>query len=563
MNDFLEQQKEEEEALHSIRRGQEEKRAQDLAITRNLVYVDLLRVPVEVDALNKVPEQKARGGAFVPFQLVNRRLAIAAIDDQNDILKSTIVDLEKKGFKIETLICSVTSLKRGLDEYKKLEKFQKQISHEFEVSSQGIAQIEERLKEFVDVEQELGKAKSVSTTAFLEVLMGSAIKFDASDIHIIPGKEETKTRYRIDGDLHDVFSVDANFYSSLLSRVKILADLKINIHDQAQDGRFTIGIDDKDVETRVSIVPGAYGEDIVLRILNPKMLLSIEQLGLHSWYEKTVLEQMKKPTGMILTCGPTGSGKTTTLYACLKHIAIEETKILTIEDPIEYHLKNIDQTQVEAEKGYDFASALRAALRQDPDIILVGEIRDPETANTAVQAALTGHLVFSTLHTNDAAGIVPRLTEMGVNPSTIAAALNLSISQRLVKTVCKKCAKSSKPDDRLLEKIKKALFNVPKEYFPENILKNGEVDFSNVEVLTAVGCKECFNTGYKGRIGIYEMFKVTPKIEEVINSSPSISEMDRVIREEGMVTIQQDSLLRVLEKETTIEEIESVLGPLE
>jgi type II secretory ATPase GspE/PulE/Tfp pilus assembly ATPase PilB-like protein len=284
------------------------------------------------------------------------------------------------------------------------------------------------------------------------------------------------------------------------------------------------------------------------------MLLSLEELGIHPFYYQKLKRAMEKPQGMILTTGPTGSGKTTTLYACLKKIATPEVKVITIEDPIEYHLEGIDQTQVDHKKGYTFPVALRAALRQDPDIILVGEIRDMETAQTAIQAALTGHLVFSTLHTNDAAGIVPRLVEMGITASTIPAALNLGMAQRLLRRLCKKCKKEIEIPVSIWEKIEKNIQNIPKEYLP---------DISKKTFFLPRGCKDCYFTGYRGRIGIYEMFEITPKLEEMINFSPSISQMRKALKEEGMITMQQDGLLRVLEGETSLEELQKVTGPLE
>ncbi len=550
-----------DEKIFLIKRAQEERKAQVLAATFNLPYVNLLRVPIEIDAISKVSEEKARAGLFLPFEIQETKIGIAVFNPEDSTFLEAKRDLKDKGFKVEVFVCSLSSLKRGLEEYKKVRKFKEKITEEIEVSSENVVRIEEKLTQFEELGDELKKSKN-NTTFFIETIFASALKFNASDIHIIPIGEGAKIRYRIDGILHDITDVDSGFFNSLLSRIKLVSGLKINIHNIAQDGRLSINISGKEIEIRVSIVPGEHGEDIVMRILNPKMLLSIEDLGFHPWCKEILLSQMKKTIGMILTCGPTGSGKTTTLYACLKYIAKPEVKVLTIEDPIEYHLENIDQTQVDPERGYDFAQALRAAMRQDPDVILVGEIRDTETAMTAIQAAQTGHLVFSTLHTNDAAGIVPRLVEMGIDPPAIASALSLAISQRLIRRVCSHCKETEKVPEELLSKIQNSFQKIPKKLLPQFLFdESGKI--KNFEIPKAKGCKECYNTGYKGRIGIYEMFKVTPKIEEAIISSPSIFEMREVIIKEGMVTMQQDALLRVIEGFTTIEELERVTGPLE
>lgn len=554
--------KKEETKMSLILRAEEEKKAQILAAKFNLPYVNLLRIPIEVDALSKIPESKARSGLFLPFEFQARKIGIASFDPENEILKEVIKELNNKGHKTEIFVCSMASLKRGLGEYKRIAGLQKQITKEIELSPEEVQEIENKLKEFESLAEKLNEAKK-NTTLFIETLLASAFKFGASDIHIIPASDSIGIRYRIDGTMHTIFSIEKNFFNSVLSRIKLISELKINIHDVAQDGRFSINLGGKDIEIRVSMVPGEYGEDVVMRILDPQSLLSVEELGFHPWHKETLLHQMKKPLGMILTCGPTGSGKTTTLYACLRYAAKEDVKIITIEDPIEYHLDGVDQTQVEPEKGYDFASALRAAMRQDPDVILVGEIRDSETANTAVQASLTGHLVFSTLHTNDASGIVPRLLEMGIDSPTIASALNLAISQRLLRRVCKKCSEEISLPKEIADIIKKNLANFPIDYLPSIIVDGKNINLSNLKVFKANGCEECYNTGYHGRVGIYEMFKITPTIGEVITTSPSIFEMRKAIINEGMITMQQDGLLRAIEGITTLEELERVTGPLE
>jgi type II secretory ATPase GspE/PulE/Tfp pilus assembly ATPase PilB-like protein len=359
---------------------------------------------------------------------------------------------------------------------------------------------------------------------------------------------------RLDGILHDVLIFDFKIYQTLLSRIKLLSGLKLNVTDRPQDGRFTILLKGATIEIRASTLPAEYGESIVLRLLNPKSLIEMEKLGLRKDLIKIFEREIKKPNGMIIVTGPTGSGKTTTLYAILKRINMPEIKIITIEDPIEYHLEGISQTQVDPAKGYDFARGLKSIMRQDPDVILVGEIRDLETAEIACQAALTGHLVFSTLHTNDAAGAVARLVDLGVRPVSIAPAINMVVAQRLPRRVCQDCAKFVEPSKEELEKIKKSLAGVKKEVLPPSFFEK------SFKIPKAVGCQNCNLTGYRGRVGIFETFLVDDEMERFILTNPSIVDMKRLAIKKGMVLMHQDGLMKVLEGITTIEEVERVAG---
>lgn len=546
--------KEDERRFAIIRIQQQEKKAREMAILHNLPYIDLTITPIDLDALALVPQEEAEKGLFVPFQKIEKKVLFATVDPQNLLLKEAIKKLENKNFVCQVFVCSQRSLDRAFKEYEKVPKPSKEVVGKIKIKNENIESIQKKIKSIADLKKELAIATHQNSSLMLEIILGSALVLRASDIHIVSTEEGARLRYRVDGILYDIVLLDEGSYQSLLNRLKLLAGLIINIKSIAQDGRFSISAKGQEVEVRFSVIPGEYGEDVVMRILNPDMILSIEQLGLHPWHQKEILKEIKKSTGMILICGPTGSGKTTTLYACLKEVATPEVKVITIEDPIEYHLENVNQTQIESEKGYDFAHALRAVMRQDPDIILVGEIRDGETAETAIQAALTGHLVFSTLHTNDAAGAIPRLIEMGANPASITPALNLVVSQRLVRRVCKKCAKKIILNEKIKKILRKELENLPSEIKP---------NLDNIEVFQAQGCLDCNNTGYRGRIGIYEMLKKTPRIEETIITVPSIPIMKKVAIEEGMITIKQDGILRILEGITTIEELERVLGPLE
>jgi len=393
-----------------------------------------------------------------------------------------------------------------------------------------------------------------NVTQLLEAILGGAISLDASDIHTEPEEKEIKLRLRLDGILHNVLNFNFKIYQTLLSRIKLLSGLKLNVADRPQDGRFTILMGKVVIEIRASTLPAEYGESIVLRLLNPKSLIEMEKLGLRKDLIKIFEREIKKPNGMIIVTGPTGSGKTTTLYAILKRINSPEIKIITIEDPIEYHLEGISQTQVDPTKGYDFARGLKSIMRQDPDVILVGEIRDLETAEIACQAALTGHLVFSTLHTNDAAGAVARLVDLGVRPVSIAPAINMVVAQRLPRRVCLDCVKFVEPSKEELEKIKKSLAGVKKVVLPPSFFT------SSIKIPKAVGCQNCNLTGYRGRVGIFETFLVDDEMERFILTNPSNVDMRELAIKRGMILMHRDGLIKVLEGVTTIEEVERVTG---
>lgn len=410
-------------------------------------------------------------------------------------------------------------------------------------------------KEISDVSAFQEKLQSLlgqDITNIVDFIIGSAIALDASDIHLEPQEKEIILRFRLDGVLQDASVIPANIYSQLISRIKILSGTKLNITDKPQDGRFSVKIQDQEpIEIRVSIIPTNHGESPVLRILNPKNLIEIKALGLRKDLGELLEKEIQKPHGMILVTGPTGSGKTTTLYAILKKLQSSEIKIITIEDPIEYKLDNITQTQVDAAKGYDFDNGLKSIVRQDPDVILVGEIRDNNTCQTAIQAALTGHLVLSTLHTNDAVGTIARLMVLGQKPSDMGPAINIIIAQRLVRKVCSKCAQEKKLTKEEYEMIHNALSPVAKEL---------ELKFSeNTKILHAKGCKACNKTGYTGRTGVYEIFVMDDKAQNFILENNSAANLKEFAQKQGMITLLQDGLTKVLEKETTLDEIQRIL----
>ncbi len=555
--------------VEELREREAEELSRILAQKYKLPYLDLSRVTIDLDALKLVPEEDAKEAELAVFQKSGKRLQVAILSPNPDQTKKIIKELEEKGFKITLYMVSETSLKRVWKRYSEVPDF-------VEIS-RGIIDISpEKLEEFMGEAKNLGGLRTVLSAAtgskksrkiseVLEIVLAGAIASGASDVHIEPQDGDVRLRLRLDGVLHDVAFLNQKTYPLLLSRIKLISGLKLNVRDQAQDGRFSIKLKGSETEVRVSVIPEVYGESIVMRILDPKAIsVPLEELGIEKRLYSILIKEIKKPNGMLLTTGPTGSGKTTALYAFLKKIHTPEVKILTIEDPVEYHLKGIIQTQVEKKRGYTFAGGLRAALRQDPDVIMVGEIRDLETAKTAMNAALTGHLVFSTLHTNNAAGTIPRLIDLGVNPSIIAPAINVAMAQRLVRKLCPECKEKTVLSEEKMAKVEKIISEFPEDY-PERPNIN-EIQFwkagrsvSHGEGASQGGCEKCSNTGYKGRIGIFEAILVNEKIEGLIMNNPSETEITEAAKSQGILNMQQDGILKVAKGTTSLEELQRVV----
>lgn len=429
----------------------------------------------------------------------------------------------------------------------------KKIKGEVEVPEELVRKIKKEVTDIRKFKAKIEASFGKTMTELAAVILTGSFFLDGSDVHIEPKEEEVKFRLRIDGVLHDILTFDRKTYKSLLSRIKLLSGLKLNVTWRPQDGRFSIFIEGTSIEIRASSIPAEYGESIVLRILNPKWVVSMEQLGLRKDLMELFSKEILKPNGMIICTGPTGSGKTTTLYAFLQKINSPEIKIITIEDPIEYHLQGVSQTQVDEAKGYNFANGLRAIVRQDPDVILVGEVRDLETAQISLQAALTGHLVLSTVHTNDSAGTIARLQSLGEKPANIAPAINMAIGQRLVRRLCQKCGKFEKASPEELKMLRQELKNLPKNIGAPKL--TGETKLPK-----AKGCKHCNFTGYKGRIGIFETFVVDSSMEKFILGVVSISDMRARAIKAGMVLMRKDGILKALRGITTLDEVDRVTG---
>jgi type II secretory ATPase GspE/PulE/Tfp pilus assembly ATPase PilB-like protein len=419
-----------------------------------------------------------------------------------------------------------------------------------EIGKERIEELFKKLLDLTKIQQEVDgyDFKNLPTAALLEIFIVGAIANRASDVHFEPEADNIKVRYRIDGQLRDVARFSPDFYKFILSRIKLIANLKLNIAEKPQDGRFTVDFSSKNVEVRLSIIPSEYGETLVMRILDPEVIdIALEELGLRLDDLKIVQEELRAPNGMILNTGPTGSGKTTTLYAFLKKKQTPEIKIITIEDPIEYHLAGIEQTQVVTDGSYNFVTGLKSIMRQDPDVILIGEIRDQETAAIAIQASLTGHLVFSTVHANEAAGAIPRLLDLNVKSTSIGPALNLIMAQRLVRKLCEHCKKRQEIDWALKAKITELL--APSE-------------IKDFDLFEAVGCDLCNNFGYKGRVGVFELLRIDEKIKELIDQQASEAKIRDLAIANGMITMQKDGIFKALHGITSLEEVEAVTGRL-
>lgn len=554
---MAETREESEKRLKEFREKEAEDLTRILSKKYGVPYVDLSRVTIDIDALKILNEKDARRGKLVIFQQIGKKLRAAVRNPELLVTKEVFEILKRQGFTFEVFMASEQSLERAWARYAEVPEFVETKRGFIDISEEKLREFWEQIKNINDLNSLL--APMINTrqqrqvSAVLEVMLAGAVRLESSDIHIEPYEKEAKMRIRIDGILHDVITFSHHVYGLLLSRIKLVSQLTLNVHEKPQDGRFTIRLQNTDMEVRTSVLPGPYGESVVLRILNPATIsINFENLGMDDYMMDLISDALKSPNGMILTTGPTGSGKTTTLYAFLRKKFSPDINIITIEDPIEYHIPNITQTQVDPEKGYDFANGLRSILRQDPDVILVGEIRDFETANTAMHAALTGHLVFSTLHTNDAAGTIPRLIDLGVQPSIIAPAVHTSMAQRLVRKLCPVCKKKDKPTLQELKHIEAALSDLPKTI--------PRPDIKNAFVYRPAGCLECNNLGYKGRIGIFEILTIDEHVEQLILHMPSHEQLKAEIKRQNMPSLLQDGILKILRGITSLEELERVAG---
>lgn len=555
MTDFANEEKQ-DKRLEEMRRKEEEDVIRILAVRYGLNFVDLKPIPINTDGLRLIPEDLAREAKIAVYEKVGKKLQVAVFSPKNDKAIIILNNLETAGYKLQISMATTASLEKAWDRYRDLSYAVNSTAGTFDISTDQVTEYMTKIKKIEDVtviiKEILTLKKAYKISKMMEAMIAGALALSASDVHIEPEEKYVKIRFRLDGVLINVFDFDVETYELLLSRIKLLSGMKLNIKNSAQDGRFSVKILNNDIEIRSSILPGAYNESIVMRLLNPKSIaVPIEELGIENRTLITLMEQIKRPNGMLLITGPTGSGKTTTLYAFMKRISTPDVKIITIEDPIEYHLPGIVQTQVEEEKEYTFLSGLRSALRQDPDVIMVGEIRDGETATIAINSALTGHLVFSTLHTNTAAGAFPRLIDLGVNPKIISSAVNVAMAQRLIRKLCTECRQETIPNAKEKAFIDRTLLSITDQTYLEGL--------QTEKIWTPVGCEKCHKTGYKGRIAITEVILMKKEVEEAIINNPSDRDIKAAAASQNLLDMKQDGVIRVLKGVSSLEELGRVI----
>ena len=541
--------------IGDLRKKEEEDLAESLSSKYGVPYLDLTITPINIDALRVISETETREAQIAVFNDVNKVLSVGALSPQNPKTLEALNKLKEKGYEIELFMVSHMSLSKVWDRYKDLSYSFETKSGALDISNEQITEFLSKVKTIPDVQKLIGEIlqmkKSYRISRIMEIILAGAMATESSDIHMEPEEDYVRLRYRLDGMLTDILEFDLETFHLLLSRIKLISNLKLNVSG-AQDGRFSIKVGESEIEIRTSLLPGTYGDSVVLRVLNPNAIgVPLDELGINPRLLKIILHELGKPNGMILNTGPTGSGKTTTLYAFLKKIHTPEVKIITIENPVEYHLPGIVQTQTDDKKDYGFVEGLRSALRQDPDVIMIGEIRDKETAEIAINSALTGHLVFSTLHTNNAAGTFPRLIDLGVNPKIISSALNLSMAQRLVRKLCSDCKKQIILEGEDKKTIQKVLDTIKDKSYLEGI--------DQEHVYKETGCDKCNMTGYKGRIGIHEAIIMDEKIEAIVTENPSEREIKKAGMDQGLLDLTQDGVLKILKGITTLTELRRII----
>ena len=552
--------------LIDLHKQEEEQLIATLAESKyHLPYIDLYRVAIDNEALRAIPEKEALEMKVAPFKLFGKNIFIAVHSPNEELFKRLREIAERINLVAEFYMVSTASLQKVWDRYKEISMAESSQVGGLDISLEVLKNTAKNIAHIQDIEKLIVEAlegnKIHKISRLLEIILAGAIAVKASDIHIEPEKDRGRLRLRLDGVLIDINFFGLDVYHLLNSRIKLLSGMKLTLKI-AQDGRFNIMEGTEEISIRCSLIPGSYGEAIVMRILDPKAIqVPFEELGIEPYLFEIVKNEIAKPNGLILVTGPTGSGKTTTLYAFLRKIHTPEINIITIEDPVEYHLTGITQTQISLKRNYTFPEGLRSALRQDPDVIMVGEIRDGDTAEIAVQSSLTGHMVFSTLHTNNAAGVIPRLIDLGVNPKILVSALSVAMAQRLVRKLCTFCKQENAPTAEETTIIKTVLDSMKAE--GKNFLSYKIKSDTDFKIFKPVGCEKCNKLGYTGRIGIFEAIKTDEAIEKIIPENPSEREIKKVASVQGILSMRQDGIVKILNGITSIEEVQSVVDLLE
>lgn len=555
---------EQNKLLVDLKAAEEEAFVKNTADVVGIPYRDLTGETINTDALRLIAEPDARKAEMAAFAMVGKKIDIAIKSPDNAAAVAELQRLNDLGYETVLSMVSSRSLEKAYGRYNDLSQTTASRGGLLDIADENLQEIANSIKSNGDIKNKLDEIFAShdqhQVSRVLETVFGSAIAMGSSDVHFEPEEKFVRLRFREDGVLQEITQIDPGLYQKLLNRMKFISGMKLTMTETAQDGRFTIFYKGAEMEVRVAVAPGAYNESIVMRILNPDMLKKdFNDLGIEPKLLKILEREIAKPNGMILTTGPTGSGKTTTLYSFLKKVYSPEKKIITIEDPIEYHLPGITQEQVSHDKGFDFLAGLRAALRQDPEVIMVGEIRDKETATIAVNASLTGHMVFSTLHTNNAAGTIPRLIDLGIQPGILTNALTISIAQRLLRRLCADCKKQiTLPTDQetVLREVIKNAERIGKDFASYNITST--MPFVCYE---PVGCATCNNTGYKGRVGLYEVILMDDVLAQVAIKQPAPTERDirKAAEHQKIFTLIEDGVLKILSGLTSFDEVQSVV----
>ncbi|MFH1354230.1 MAG: GspE/PulE family protein [bacterium] len=547
------QRREIEARLKSLTSQQEERLARHRAGVLRLPYIDLVVFPMDVTVLGMVPRDRAQAAGAVLFYKKGNDVRMGAINPKQEVVTELLKEVaEQIGVKPQVYVISQHSLVVALSRYPEKTASRAARRDIMLISQERLGEFEKNIQNFRQLGQRI---VAMAPTEILTTIVAGAIRLGASDIHVEPRQEGVILRYRVDGVLQNITEFAREGWRQILSRVKVLAELKLNVKDVPQDGSFVLQVNGDQYDVRASILPGAFGENIVMRLFSRQKegVYTLSELGMKPRDIEVVRGELKQSTGMILAAGPTGSGKTTTIVACLREVNKPELKIISLEDPVEYRIAGVEQTEVDEGSGYTMAVGLRSILRQDPDIIFVGEMRDVETAETSIHAAMTGHLVFSTIHANDAPGVILRAVGIGVQPYVLAPALNVIIAQRLVRVVCRECREEYEPGVGLRQRIAKVMAGVTPEIFNPRVLDRDGLKFAK-----AKGCKACGGTGYRGRVGVFEVFAVKGGIEELILQEADSSRIKAAAQKAGMTTIAQDAYLKVIEKITTVEEVERI-----
>lgn len=513
----------------------------------NLPYIDLRKTQIVPTVLNLIPEESRNFYNMVPFELDGKSLKVALVDPANlQALEALEFLGQKQNLQIHIYIASAASVNLSAGGKKNISNVVGRALQDIQLTNEAeAAKPIERAR--------VGAAAQVIEDApiikIVDVILTNAIEANASDIHVEPSENDVRVRYRIDGILHTSLRLPRNVLSAIISRIKILCNLKIDEQRLPQDGRFHMDVDNRSIDFRVSTLPLMYGEKVVMRILDKTgSVPTLDQLGIRGRALQWVQDNIKKTHGIFLITGPTGSGKSTTLYSILSILNTTAVNIVTLEDPVEYFIQGVNQSQINPDIGLTFASGLRSILRQDPNVIMVGEIRDQETAELAVQAALTGHLVFSTLHTNNAVGAVPRLIDMGIEPFLLSASMNVVAAQRLVRRLCPHCKEELPITALIQQEFIKQLASVPPEYLEG-------LDSKNMKMYGPKGCEKCGHVGYKGRFGIFEVMPTFTDLQELIFGRTPAHKMYEAALKLGMISMKQDGLVKVLRGETSLDEV--------